>query len=82
MTTLVPVAVSPLRQRLIDEMRQGDGRAHRLAGKRDPRGGKVAAYEGDMFARSAPIAQFSAANLARFFGPLTPTDAVELFASR
>ncbi|KTT96143.1 hypothetical protein SB4_16365 [Sphingomonas sanguinis] len=62
-------------------MRQGDGRAHCLAGKIDPRGGKEAAYEGDMFARSAPIAQLSDINLARFFGPLAPTDAVELFAS-
>jgi 2-polyprenyl-6-methoxyphenol hydroxylase-like FAD-dependent oxidoreductase len=42
----------------------------------------LAAYEDDMFARSGPIAQLSAANLARFFGPDAPEGVVELFASR
>jgi 2-polyprenyl-6-methoxyphenol hydroxylase-like FAD-dependent oxidoreductase len=44
--------------------------------------GAFAAYERDMFARSGSIAQLSAANLARFFGPNAPTSVVELFASR
>lgn len=46
------------------------------------RGGALAAYKADMFARSGPIAQLSAANLARFFGPDAPTNVVELFAPR
>jgi 2-polyprenyl-6-methoxyphenol hydroxylase-like FAD-dependent oxidoreductase len=56
------------------------GRA--LAHGSGDREGALAAYESDMFARSGPIAQLSAANLARFFGPDAPMDVAELFASR
>ena len=55
---------------------------HALVHGSGDREGALAAYEGDMFARSGPIARLSAANLARFFGPDAPTDVVELFASR
>lgn len=46
------------------------------------REGALAAYESGMFARSGPIAQLSAANLSRFFGPDAPATVVELFARR
>jgi len=63
-------------------MLDGAELGHALIHRSCDREGALAAYEGDMFARSAPIAQLSAANLARFFGPDAPTDAVELFLSR
>jgi len=42
----------------------------------------LTAYERDLFARSAPIAKISAANVERFFGPKAPMSVVELFADR
>lgn len=49
-------------------------------GSDDPEGA-LADHERAMFARSGPIAQLSAANLARFFGPEAPADVVARFAS-
>lgn len=45
-------------------------------------GAALAAYEDGLFARSHPIAQLSAGNLARFFGPDAPISVVDLFAGR
>lgn len=40
----------------------------------------LAAYENELFPRSAEVAQRSASNLQQFFGPDAPRSAVELFA--
>jgi 2-polyprenyl-6-methoxyphenol hydroxylase-like FAD-dependent oxidoreductase len=42
----------------------------------------LSAYESKLFPRSHPIAQLSASNLARFFGPDAPMSVVDLFATR
>lgn len=41
--------------------------------------GALTAYERDLFPRIARIAEVSACNLARFFGPHAPQSVVELF---
>ncbi|RZL28161.1 MAG: FAD-dependent monooxygenase [Sphingomonas sp.] len=41
----------------------------------------LAVYETELFARSQPIAQLSARNLVRFFGPDAPTGILNLFGS-
>ncbi|WP_156143747.1 FAD-dependent oxidoreductase [Sphingomonas taxi] len=63
-------------------MLDGAELGHALVHSSGDREGALAAFESDMFARSGPVAQRSAANLSRFFGPDAPTDVVELFASR
>ena len=42
----------------------------------------LTAYESDLFPRSARVAELSARNLARFFGPNAPSSVVELFTPR
>jgi 2-polyprenyl-6-methoxyphenol hydroxylase-like FAD-dependent oxidoreductase len=42
----------------------------------------LAVYEHELFARSQPIAQLSARNLSRFFGPDAPRSTVDLFGIR
>ena len=63
-------------------MLDGAELGHALVHGSGDREGALATYECDMFARSGPVAQRSAANLARFFGPDAPTNVVELFANR
>ena len=63
-------------------MLDGAKLAHAISERPGDREGALAAYERDLFARSGPVAQLSAANLARFFGPDAPTSVVDLFAWR
>ncbi|WP_174280546.1 FAD-dependent oxidoreductase, partial [Sphingomonas bacterium] len=61
-------------------MLDGAELGHAIGEQPGDREGALAVYERDLFARSAPVAQLSAANLARFFGLDAPTSVVELFA--
>ncbi len=60
-------------------MLDGAELGHALVHSSDDCEGALAAFECDMFARSGPVAQLSAANLSRFFGPDAPTDVVVIF---
>lgn len=42
----------------------------------------LAIYEHELFERSQPIAQLSASNLSRFFGPDAPASVIDLFKPR
>ena len=60
-------------------MLDGAALARALIERPGDREGALAAYEQDLFPRSARIADISARNLARFFGPDAPHSVVELF---
>jgi 2-polyprenyl-6-methoxyphenol hydroxylase-like FAD-dependent oxidoreductase len=53
--------------------------ARALIGHHGNREHALALYEQQLFARSQPIAQLSAGNLRRFFGPDAPASVVDLF---
>lgn len=63
-------------------MRDGAALAKALLRGPEWRETALAAYERDLFARSGPVAQLSAENLTRFFGPDAPRSVVELFTGR
>jgi 2-polyprenyl-6-methoxyphenol hydroxylase-like FAD-dependent oxidoreductase len=56
--------------------------ARTLIDHRGDRDSALAVYEHALFARSQPIAQLSASNLSRFFGPDAPTSVVDLFKNQ
>jgi 2-polyprenyl-6-methoxyphenol hydroxylase-like FAD-dependent oxidoreductase len=63
-------------------MFDGADLARRLIDHLGDRDSALAIYEHELFARSRPVAQRSAANLSRFFGPDAPTSVVDLFGGR
>ncbi len=60
-------------------MLDGAELARALVHSSDDSDAALATYERDLFARTHPIAQLSAANLTRFFGPDAPMSVVGLF---
>lgn len=63
-------------------MLDGAELARALINRYDEGENALAIYEHELFERSKPIAQLSARNLSRFFGPDAPTSVVDLFKSR